>query len=286
MPEALIELLIMSNLRFPFAVRLVGFSAEESDAFAAAFSSERERGYGYFILDEDNLQDPDLYVVNATEVKSALVLSKFPPSDVRPVLLVGAPKIELPYAHVSRPLHWHHLFSALDRLIEKRADALSRLEASDVVTVPERRRRERLDDVTDAGEYELMRKKLPTDGGILVIDKNGAFSDHLAELFSRHKLPVAWTDDEEKAISHCHLRRVAITIINTSTPEIDPYRLCSEIRNASCVENTIVIFLISKPFVYDTQLAKEAGVSGFLNKPLASHHLISALKKFLPLLMR
>ncbi len=277
----------MPNSRFPFAVRLVGFSTTEKNAFTATFAAQRKQSYGYFVLEEDNLQDPDLYLVNATEVKSMLVLSKLPHSDVRPVLLVGAPAVELPYPRVARPLQWRELFAALDQLIEKRADALSRLEASDIVTVPERRRRERLDnDQTDPRDYERMRRKLPTEGGILVIDKNAAFSDHLAELFSRHQLHVSWTDDGDNAVGYCGQQRIALVIINTSTPDIDPYHLCRNIKDASCIENTVVIFLVSRPFSYDEQKARKAGVSGFLNKPVAGHHLISAMKKFLPTILR
>jgi CheY-like chemotaxis protein len=47
-----------------------------------------------------------------------------------------------------------------------------------------------------------------------------------------------------------------------------------------------VIFLIGKPFVYDPLQARDAGADGYLTKPLASNHLLSALKKFLPPLWR
>jgi PleD family two-component response regulator len=174
----------------------------------------------------------------------------------------------------------------LDKLIEKRADALSRLEASDIITVPERRRRERLDGGNGISEYQRMRRKLPLSGGILVVDRNRIFSDHLAELLSRYKLPVGYADKEETTVGICHERRIAVAMVNTSVPEVDPYHLCRQIRKESCVENTIVIFLVSRPFVYDAVMADEAGADGFLNKPLASHHLISVLKKFLPSIVR
>jgi CheY-like chemotaxis protein len=282
-----IELAIMSNPSFPFAVRLIGFSSQEADVFAATFAIEQGKGYGYVPLEEDNLRDPDLYLVNADELRALVTLSDLPPSDVRPVLLVGSPGIELPYARIEKPIRWHKMFEALDSLIEKRADALSRLEASDVVAVPERRRRERLDiDLTDPSVYQRMRGKAPADGGVLIVDKNPAFRAYLAELLGRYNMPVAWVSEEAKAADLASQQGFAVVMVNTSTPGVDPYRLCRAIKDVTSVEKTTVIFLVSKPFVYDAVQARAAGSEGFLSKPLASHHLIAVLKKFLPALSR
>jgi CheY-like chemotaxis protein len=282
----------MPNALFPFAVRLIGFSMQEADIFAATFAVEQGKGYGYFHLAEENLQDPDLYLVNAGELRALVALSDLPPSNVRPVLLVGtpgvgAPGVDLPYPRIERPIRWHKLFEALDDLIEKRADALSRLEASDIIAVPERRRKERLDiDLTDPCAYQRMRGRAPRDGGVLVVDKNPAFRGYLAALLARHSLPVAWVSDEAKAVDLCSHQPVAVVMVNTSTPGIDPYRLCQAIKEASCAEKTTVIFLIGQPIGYDATQARTVGADGFLIKPLANHHLISVLKKFLPSLSR
>jgi CheY-like chemotaxis protein len=272
----------MSIPQFPFAVRLIGFTAEEADAFEATFAGGQGKGYGYFRLAEDNLQDPDLYVANASELKALVTLGYLRPSEVRPALLVGKPSIDLPYPWVERPLRWEQLFEALDSLIEKRADALSRLEASDVVSVPERRRRDRVDlDLTDPSEYERMRARLPSAGMVLVVDKNPAFRDFLSDLLARHKIPVAWAGNEAKAVELCRERPAAVVMLNTSTPGVDPYRLCEAIRENEDFVKTTVIFLVSKPFIYDTGRARDTGTEGFLNKPVSSHQLISVLKKFL-----
>lgn len=273
----------MSNQTFPFAVRLIGFSNQELEGFASAFESVRSRGYSYFHATEHNLQDPDLYVANADELKALVTLADLKPSDVRPALLVGRPAIELPYPRVGRPIHWNDMLDALDSLVEKRADALSRLEASDVVMVPERRRRDRLDiDLTDPAEYEKMRAKVPRNGMVLVVDKSPALRDYLADLFARQKVPVAWVSDEVEAVELCKQQAVAAVMVNTSTPGVDPYRLCWAIKEKDSPVKTTVIFLISKPFEYDVEQARYVGADGFLNKPLASHHLITALKKSLP----
>jgi CheY-like chemotaxis protein len=272
----------MPNRDFPFAVRLIGFPAQEADIFGATFAVEQGKGYGYFRLADHNLQDPDLYIANAEQLKALVTLTDLRPSDVRPALLVGKPDIDLPYPYVDRPIRWHKIFEALDELIEKRADALSRLEASDVVAVPERRRRDRLDlDLTDPSEYERMRAALPGKGMVVVVDKNPAFRDYLAELLLRHRVPVAWAGDEAKTLEWCSQHPTAVVLINTSIAGIDPYRLCAAIREGESSVKTTVIFLVGKPFTYNAELARTVGAEGFLQKPLASHHLLSVLKKFL-----
>jgi CheY-like chemotaxis protein len=273
----------MPNISFPFAIRLIGFAPEEVDVFEAVLAGEQGKGYGYFNLAEDNLRDPDLYIANASELKALATLGDLKPSDVRPALLVGTPGIELPYPRIERPIRWDKLFEALDELVEKRADALSRLDASDVVTVPERRRRDRIDlDLTAPAEYERMRARLPDNGAVLVVDKNPTLREYLAELLMRKNVSVAWVNNEAKAAESCEQQSIALVMINTSTPGIDPYRLCSAIKEKKSPFKTTVIFLISKPFVYDIKRARAAGADGYLTKPVAGHHLLSVLKKFLP----
>jgi CheY-like chemotaxis protein len=268
---------------FPFAVRLIGFSVIEAKFIESIFAGEQGRGYGYFRLMEDNLQDPDLYVVNASDLRALASLSDLHPSAIRPALLVGAPNLSLPYPYVRRPLQSEQLLEELDKLIEKRADALSKLEASDIVTVPERRRRNRLDvDLTDPSVYERMRRT-PVQGGILVVDKSPALRDFLNKILNPKNMTVDWVDSEEVAASVCRQRKISTVLINTSTPNVDPYRLCDLIKKWNPDEKTTVIFLVGKNFSYDPTRARHVGYDGFLNKPLASHHLMSALKKFLPL---
>lgn len=274
----------MTTQPFPFAVRLIGFSPEEEALFETGFASGEGKGYRYCRLEEHNLQDPDLYVANADDLRALVSLADMRPSDVRPALLVGAPAIQLPYPRVGRPINRHVLFDALDDLIERRADALARLEASDVIAVPERRRRDRLDlDLTDPKEYERMRTRTPENGALLIVDRTSALRDYLSDLLGRQNVPVLWTDSEQQAADICKAREVAVVMVNTSTPEVDPYRLCWAIKEKNAPVKVTVIFLVSRPFVYDLEQARFVGADGFLNKPLASHHLVAVLKKFLPL---
>jgi CheY-like chemotaxis protein len=277
----------MQVQNFPFAVRMIGFAEDEAKTIAANFTEEPGKSYGYFHLQDDNLQDPDLYLVNADELKALVTLSDLTPSAVRPALLVGRPHVELPYPCLDRPLRRHQLLDALDELVEKRADALSRLNASGVVSVPERRRRDRLDhDLTEPGEFERMRVRGLSDGGILIVDKNPAFRAFVAELLAKYDLPIAWVSDENKAIHQCSEQNFALVLINTATPGIESYGLCEEIKQVSALESIAVVFLVREPFVYDPERARKTKVDGFMNKPVASHHLISVLKKFIPALSR
>jgi CheY-like chemotaxis protein len=273
----------MSNHSFPFAVRLIGFSKSETELFDAAFATDQGKGYGYLRLAEDNLKDPDFFVVNADELKALVTLSDLRPSAVRPAMLVGIPSVELPHPRVDKPIRWPVFFATLDALVETRADAHSRLDALDIVTVSERRRSDRVDlDLTDPSEYPRMRARMPDDVGVLIVDKSPAIHSYLADRLMRYGMPAAWANSEERAVAICEERSMAVVMVNTSTPAIDPYRLCKAIKQASLIERTIVIFLVGKPFVYDQDQAREAGVDGYLAKPLASVHLFSALKKFLP----
>lgn len=271
----------MSKPTFPFAVRLIGFSQEDVEAFDTLFTTIE--GNGYFRLDDDNLQDPDVYIVNAAEIRALVTLADLRPTDIRPALLIGTPCIELPYMCLERPLDGSKVAEALTILMTKRAEVLSVLEASDIVRVPERRRRQRLDlDLTDPAEYLRKRTRLPDGGAIVVVDRNPAFRDYLDNLLVRNDIRVIWATNETKALQLCEQQQIALVLINTSTPVVDPYRLCSAINQMVSQVKITVIFLISKPFVYNASQAHDAGAEGFLLKPVASHHLISVLKKFLP----
>lgn len=281
-PTLLVILATMSTPSFPFAVRLLGFKPQEIEIFDATFALGQGKGSGYFRLVEDNLQDPDLYIADAEDLRALITLTDLRPSDIRPVLLVGTPLISMPYTRVERPIRWQRLFEALDTLIEKRADTLARLQASDIVSVPERRRRHRVDiDLTDPSEYHSKRTELPHGGAVLVIDKTPAFRDYIAEMLLRYQVEVLWASGEAEAEKACVRQRVSAVLINTSVADLDPYRLCQTVKAARPHDKMAVIFLVAKSGVYDTELARKAGADGFLTKPIAGHQLVSALKRFM-----
>lgn len=274
----------MQKRNFPFAVRLIGFSDAETGAFDAAFAQKTTNNYRYVRLGAGNLLDAEVYIANGSQLRALVTLAHLQPSDVRPALLVGTPVIELPYPRIERPLQWPVLLEALDFLAERRYDALSRLQAASLVAVPERRRRERLDlDLTDPAEYVRMRAQPPRNGMVLVVEKSTVLRDHLSALLARHRVPVMVAGSEEKAIELCRQQPTAMAMINTSTPGVDPYRLCRAIKAQESTAASAVVLLIGKTFGYDEQRARDAGVAGFLTKPLVAHHLLSVVKKFLAL---
>jgi CheY-like chemotaxis protein len=72
-------------------------------------------------------------------------------------------------------------------------------------------------------------------------------------------------------------------MINTSTPGIDPYALCGDIKAQGGAGRTAVVFLVSPAFHYDSARARDAGVRGMLDRTVPDRHLVAALQKLLSL---
>jgi len=264
-----------------FAIRPMGFSPGEAAVIDALLASQQSSQFRYACLHEDNLQDPDLYLVNSDNVKAMATLPDLHPSDARPALLIGAEPLMSPHAFVARPIRLPELLAALDALALKKKDALARLDASGAVMVPERRRISRVPSrLGDPDLYLRLRRPLPI-GDVLVVDKNPLLADHVGKLLARRDAEVSWVNAENKAMDQCRQRQIALVIINTSTPRIDPYSLCEKIK-AGIQKPMTVIFLVGRSFDYEPARARQVGCDGFLNKPLNGAHLASTLKKFLP----
>jgi len=273
----------MTAHSFPFAVRLLGFSPQEIEVFAATFAV-KQQGHGYQQLHDDNLQDPDLYIVQASNLKALVMLQQLHASDVRPALLVGEPPVDLPYARIAKPIRWHRLYEALDRLIEKRADALSRLEASSIVTVPERRRSNRVDiDLTDPAEYLKMRTKRSQGKTILIVDPSTALYEHMTTMLSHYQVKILWADRASTVEQLCAQHPVAVVIVNTVEKQIDAAAVCNTVRAVSPVERIAVIFMSAHETSFDLKRAREADYDGFLSMPVTRPHLIGALQRFMHL---
>jgi len=137
------------------AIRLLGFLHAEEEVFAKAFLEPRDNDVQFMCLQEGCLQDPDIYLVNAEDIKAVATLSDLHPGEAQPVLLVGKTKLELTYPSFPRPVRWRELFVLLDEMVAKRQALLKNLRAFSHVAVPERRRRDRLDfDLTDPEVYK------------------------------------------------------------------------------------------------------------------------------------
>lgn len=271
----------MHARKYPFAVRLIGFGSAEGAHIAAALALAPAAGPAYSCLLDDSLQEPDLVIANGDELKALAALPAAGP--VRPALIVGQPRAGFPFPQLARPLEPQRLFALLAQLVEQRADALARITSRGLPELPERRRQQRLDvDLSDPALY-LNRRRGPSGGAILIIDKGGALRDHVAKLMDQYRLSVEWTDSATAAVRLCDETAVSVVLLNTSTPGIDPYALCASIKAQPGAVRSAVVFLVGPVFQYDAVRAHAAGVRGLLDKPLADRHLVATLKKLLSL---
>lgn len=284
----------MTPDKFPFAVRLIGFTGAQAEALATALGAAPQSASGpaYFCLSGDSLQEPDLIIANGGELKALAALAALSPGDVRPALLIGAPGMELPYPNLRVPYDDDSLYAELAQLVERRADALARLAGTGLPPLPERRASERLDfDLTDPAHYAAMRSPgKDRRGAVLVVDRNARFSQHVAKLLKPYNIASLWASDEASALAVCAdapqmLAPVAVALINTSLPGIDPYVLCAALRaqgDAAQAEGApAVVFLVSRGHPYDSARARQAGAAGLLDKPVSDATLRAVLKKLM-----
>lgn len=273
----------MDKDKYPFAVRLLGFEPAEHAQIAAMLDLAPAHGPGYVPLHEDSLQEPDLFVANGSRIEALAALAACNPDPMRPALAIGAALPELCAACVERPLDMRVLLAELARLVDLRAEAIARRSARGLPTVPERRRRQRPDlDLSDPSRY-LAQRKEPPDGAVLIVDKGASLRDHVSRLLGGRKRAVEWTDCAAAALRLCDETPVAVVLVNTATPNIDPYGLCASIKALPNAQRTAVVFLVGGTFGYDTVRARSVGVRGLLDKPVADRHLAGALKKLLSL---
>jgi CheY-like chemotaxis protein len=274
----------MQDSDSPFALRFLGFSSHEADILEATLPVVQGARYRYFRLPEDSLQDADMFLVNAENLAALADLSALGSSELRPALLIGTPPVDLPHPCISRPIRWNRLFDALDGLMDRRRQALSRLNAAPHIMVPERRRRNRLDlDLTDPAEYLRMRAAPGPARNVLLVDRTPAFRDVLADTLKSYDITVDWVASADAALAAFADWRHALVLINTATPEIHPYRLCHDIKQQAGDARSAVILLTDKAFGYDRLEAKVVNCDGFLEKPLLAHQFLPVLNKFLPL---
>lgn len=266
--------------KFPFAVRLVGFAADEARFLAALLAVAPPATPGYFCLSDDSLQEPDLLIANGDALSALAALSTLASGQVRPALIIGAPALALPYPSLPRPVEGAGLHAELALLVERRADALAALAAAGVPPLPERRLRQRLDfDLTDPADYVAMRRQ-GSRGAVLVVDRNASFQVHLERLLQPNSIPVLWAGSEVEAVLVASSRAVAVALVNTAM-HLDPYLLSTAMRSGGGPLAPEVVLLVSPPFVYDRAKAHAAGVAGLLDKPVADHHLKAVLKKLM-----
>ncbi len=270
--------------KHPLTVRLLGFSIMEGSHLGTTLAHAPRPGPSYFCLLGDSLQEPDITIANGSDLKALATLVAIEPNPVRPALVIGLPLAELAYPVLPRPLDSTKLFKLLTDMVRQRSEALDALAPGETPSFIERRRRIRLDlDMTDPADFSQLRQHAHA-GGVLIVDKRGALRDHVAKLLLPYpEISVEWTDSADNALAQCGATPLSVVIINTSTPDIDPYALCKAIKQQPGGERIAVVLLVNQAFGYDTMRARAAGVRGMLDKPVADRHLLSALKKLMSL---
>lgn len=273
----------MPNSTHLFAVRLIGFSAHEKATIETIFTSYAGQRYRYFCLPEDNLQDPDLLLGNADEEKALVALSYLEPSELCPALLIASSPTDYPYLSLIRPVQPQNLVQALDSLMETRINAIARGGAPEPVAVPERRRNDRLtNELLSPEDYRAMRRPR-TNGSVLIVEQNSGIKGQVSELLASCRISVEQAVSEADAVTFCRQQEVSIVMIDTSTPNVNPYRLAETIK-AQVANRVSIIFLVAPPFIYDQRHARAAGCDGYLEQPLSTNRLLSVIKKFHPAL--
>lgn len=265
--------------KHPFAVRLIGFGPDDSAQIAILLARAPPAGPAYFCLLEESLQEPDVFLANGDDPVALARLDAARPGPLQPALVLGGTG-DGRYPRVPRPLDGASLHAALAVLMHQREQQLAMITDSGAPPV-DRRRHPRVE--ADDGHAWESRRQAPPCGAVLIIDKGGAFRDHVAEVLGARKLPIEWTDSAPAAVRLCDETPVSLVMINTSTPGIDPYALCSAIKGQDGAARTAVIFLVSQSFRYDSVRARDAGVRGLLDKQVADRHLLAALHKLLSL---
>jgi CheY-like chemotaxis protein len=265
-------MIIMHAQKMPTAVRLLGFSPGVAVHLATLLAGAPRSGPLYSCLHEDSLQEPDIVLADGGNPAALAWLDGMrcaPPA----LVIGGSPHAD--YAHLALPIDPEQLHASLVRLLAERRRALALLSARGEPLLAERRRRPRLG--ADAGCADG--RQPPRDGKVLIVDKGGAFRDHLAGLVGDGRLAIAWTDSAPMAVRLCDETPVSLAMINTATPGIDPYGLSRNIKAQDGAGRTAVVLLVGRTFNYDSTLAHGAGVRGLLDKPVGDRSLVCMLQR-------
>jgi len=249
--------------KYPFAVRLIVFAAAESAWIETVLAQAPHSGPSYFCLHDDSLQEPDLFIADGDSADALACLGRERPGAPQPAVVVGG-SAQAGMPCLARPVSAFQLYEALDELLAERRHPRLGMELADPAVHESRR-------------------QPPPEGTVLIIDKGGVFRDHVARVVDTRRLAIEWTDSARAAIRLCEETPVSLVMINTPMPGIDPYALSRSIKEQAGAERTAVVFLVSQAFRYDSVRAREAGVRGLLDKPVADRHLVAALRKLLPL---
>ena len=153
-----------------YSVDLIGFSTADRTVFASTFALSQRRPIRY-LHHLESATRPDLYLVDADDLKAMVEFAARSPDAMHPAILIGADTHGTQWPCVARPIRWMKLFELLDRSVEL-AEQARRTVPSDVARnqwpFVDRRSRTRLDVDLDVADYTPMRASLnSTSAGVL-----------------------------------------------------------------------------------------------------------------------
>ncbi len=153
-----------------YSVDLIGFSTADRTVFASTFALSQRRPIRY-VHHLESAMRPDLYLVDADDLKAMVEFSARSPDAMHPAILIGADAHGTQWPSVARPIRWMKLFELLDRSIELAEQARKTLPpdaARNQWPFVDRRSRPRLDVDLDVVDYAKMRANLnSTAAGVL-----------------------------------------------------------------------------------------------------------------------
>ena len=275
-PTGHVPVTIMHAHKIPTAVRLLGFGPEDARQMATLLEAAPRSGPLYCCLHDDSLQEPDIVLVDGTSPSAHACLDGM---RCRPPALVIGGAARPGCTRLESPLDPEQLYTSLMHLLAEQRRALALLRARGAPLLAERRRRPRV----GPGSGCAAERRPPRDGKVLIVDKGGAFRDHLAGLVGAGRLAIAWTDSAPMAVRLCDETPVSLVMINTCAIGVESYSLSSAIKSQEGASRTAVLFLVGQSFKYDSLRARDAGVRGLLDKPVADRHLVATFQKLLAL---
>ena len=263
-----------------FTVRPVGFDPVETIRLAALLEGAPGAGPLYSCLHADSLQEPDLLIANGDSQLALAQLASRPPDALQPALVVGGNHVTA-WPAMARPLEQGALHARLAELLDTRVHALVQQGVRARRVLAERRRRPRLGPDHETPAFYTRLRRGPVDGPVLIVDQACALRNRVAEVLGPRRIGVEWTDSQAAAVRLCDETPVALVLINTAAPAIEPYALCSSIKAQAGAMRTPVVFVVAPSFQYDSARARLAGARGLLETPVAGRHLMLTFQKLL-----
>jgi len=153
-----------------YSVDLIGFSTADRTVFASTFALSQRRPIRY-LHHLESATRPDLYLIDADDLKAMVEFAARSPDAMHPAILIGADTHGTQWPSVARPIRWMKLFELLDRSVELAEQARKTLPADAARNqwpFVDRRSRPRLDVDLDVADYAPMRASLnSTSAGVL-----------------------------------------------------------------------------------------------------------------------